>query len=354
MSFLPSKAPSHAGLSRSLLPCSSSREEVATSLDSNGEVEQDQLAFTIESPSTPQLQLFKNIFNMGKSLASYCHDDPLWPTQAAVAISCSNCTQHPETCKVPLGVPFALRVLWTIPEDTWRRYDEQLHSSMLATKVLVELNMLNEQDSQDVNHQDLEQFQQAQAQEAELATCQRNTRSSPPPKVPSKRKCSTKKHPLSSKPSEEVPPLVRLVFPPSQPAPSSIVPLTSPFGSSVTMSASPALVRDGGRTGLPQGSPSLVQLAEVMDRQTNLRPGGSDCPLASLPPAINNVPSKLSSSNMPSIACPPLVPRVLSQHPYHLENEHLATCVRQLEPQLEASRQENSTLASALTHLNFG
>ncbi|KAJ3897609.1 hypothetical protein F5879DRAFT_995787 [Lentinula edodes] len=101
MSSSPSKAPSAASPSRSSLPRSPSEEEVA----SDGEVEQDQLAFTIESPSIPQIQLFENVFNTGKSLAAYCPDDPLWPTLAAVALPCSNCTKHPETCKVPEGSP---------------------------------------------------------------------------------------------------------------------------------------------------------------------------------------------------------------------------------------------------------
>ncbi|KAJ3856000.1 hypothetical protein EV368DRAFT_62046 [Lentinula lateritia] len=51
---------------------------------------------------------------------------------------------------------------------------------------------------------------------------------------------------------------------------------------------------------------------------------------------------------MSPIVRPPLVPRILSQHPYRVENEHLAACVRLLESQLASSRQENATLTSAL------
>ncbi|KAJ3845895.1 hypothetical protein EV368DRAFT_89924 [Lentinula lateritia] len=40
-------------------------------LESDGEVEQDQLAFTIEFPSRPQLQLFETVFNTGKPLSGY-------------------------------------------------------------------------------------------------------------------------------------------------------------------------------------------------------------------------------------------------------------------------------------------
>ncbi|KAJ3804793.1 hypothetical protein F5876DRAFT_82599 [Lentinula aff. lateritia] len=69
-------------------------------LDSDGEVEQDQLAFTIEFPSHPQLQLFETVFNTGKPLSGYCQDDPLWPLLAEVASPCSNCSKSPDKCKV--------------------------------------------------------------------------------------------------------------------------------------------------------------------------------------------------------------------------------------------------------------
>ncbi|KAJ3847430.1 hypothetical protein EV368DRAFT_87755 [Lentinula lateritia] len=45
---------------------------------------------------------------------------------------------------------------------------------------------------------------------------------------------------------------------------------------------------------------------------------------------------------------PPLIPHVLSQHLYRVENECLAAHVRLLESQLASSRQENHTLTSAL------
>ncbi|KAJ3916695.1 hypothetical protein F5877DRAFT_80668 [Lentinula edodes] len=44
----------------------------------------------------------------------------------------------------------------------------------------------------------------------------------------------------------------------------------------------------------------------------------------------------------------PLVPRILSQHPYCVENEHLSARVHLLESQLASSRQENATLTSTL------
>ncbi|KAJ3883989.1 hypothetical protein GG344DRAFT_84795 [Lentinula edodes] len=52
-----------------LLPTLTSLGEVASAgSGSDGEVKQDQLAFTIESPSHPQLQLFETVFNTVKSM----------------------------------------------------------------------------------------------------------------------------------------------------------------------------------------------------------------------------------------------------------------------------------------------
>ncbi|KAJ3924131.1 MAG: hypothetical protein NXY57DRAFT_970656, partial [Lentinula lateritia] len=251
MSSSPSKAPSAAGPSRSSLPRSSSEGEVA----SDGEVDQDQLAFTIESPSIPQIQFFENVFNTGKSLVAYCRDDPLWSTLAAVALPCSNCTKHPETCKVLEGSPrcafctgkktcslgkllrhryFARRchqdlaysrrflethgtpvqrVSWTIPEDVWCRYDELLHSSTSTTKVLVELNMLNEQDSRAIDRSELRRFQEAQEQETLLAAKRKRVNAPPSPKVcPKKRRLAevVEKRRVEEPVVGEVPRLIRL------------------------------------------------------------------------------------------------------------------------------------------------
>ncbi|KAJ3910769.1 hypothetical protein F5877DRAFT_87075, partial [Lentinula edodes] len=68
--------------------------------ESDGEVETDQLAFTIESPSRPQLQLFETVFNTGKPLVAYCQDDPLWLLLAEVASPHTNCLKTPGKRKV--------------------------------------------------------------------------------------------------------------------------------------------------------------------------------------------------------------------------------------------------------------
>ncbi|KAJ3897583.1 hypothetical protein F5879DRAFT_995824 [Lentinula edodes] len=384
MSSSPSKAPSAAGPSRSSLPRSPSEGEVA----SDGEVEQDQLAFMIESPSIPQIQLFENVFNTGKSLAAYCRDDPLRSTLAAVALPCSNCTKHPETCKVPEGSPRcafctgkktcslgkllqyryfaqdlaysrqflethgtpAQRVSWTIPEDVWRRYDELLHSSTSATKVLVELNMLDEQDSWAIDRSKLGRFQEAQEQETLLAAKRKRVNASPPPKVrPKKRRLArvVEERRVEEPVVEEVPRLVCLVIPPLRPAPSD--PGSAPSGSKHSSVALPLVSAHAtGRLGSVQDPSPLARLADLVDQQTGSQ---AEASTRSLGPGFSSIKASREDPVVPKmspVVRPPLVPRILSQHPYRVENERLAARVRLLESQLASSRQENATLTSAL------
>ncbi|KAJ3897983.1 hypothetical protein F5879DRAFT_1071555 [Lentinula edodes] len=218
------------------------------------------------------------------------------------------------------GTP-AQRVSWTIPEDVWRRYDELLHSSTSTTKVLVELNMLDEQDSRAIDRSELRRFQEAQEQETLLAAKRKHVNASPPPKVRPKKRRLTKvveERRVEEPVVEEVPRLVCLVIPPSRPAPS--VPGSAPSGSE------PDLVDQ--RTG---------SQAEASTR--SLRPGFSSIKTSGEDPAV---------PKMSPVVHPPLVPRILSQHPYRVENEHLAARVRLLESQLASFRQETATLTSAL------
>ncbi|KAJ3920567.1 hypothetical protein F5877DRAFT_65609 [Lentinula edodes] len=302
MSSSPSKAPSAAGPSRSSLPRSSSEGEVA----SNGEVEQDQLAFTIELPSIPQLQLFENVFNTGKLLAAYCRDDPLWSTLAAVALPCSNCTKHPETCKVPEGSPrFGLQP--TIFGDAW-------YSG--AKGVL------------DHSGRRLARFQEAQEQETLLAAKRKRLNAPPSRKVcPKKRRLA--------KVVEEVPQLIRLSSAPSGSKHSSVaLPLVSPHAT--------------GRLGSVQDPSPLARLADLVDQQTGSQ---AEASTRSLGPGFSSIKASREDPVVPKmspVVRPPLIPRILSQHPYRVENERLAARVCLLESQLASSRQENATLTSAL------
>ncbi|KAJ3896973.1 hypothetical protein F5879DRAFT_996878, partial [Lentinula edodes] len=198
--------------------------------ESDGEVEADQLAFTIESPSRPQLQLFETVFNTGKSLSAYCQDDPLWPILAEVASPCTNCLKTPGKCKVLPSSPrctncsskktcslgkilrfryFARRCnqdlaysrrflelhgtpahksTWGIPLTAWREYDSALHARTSSTSILLELNMLDEQDAVDADQQELQQFLTLQRDEAAVAAKRKRNHSPMPVAGPSSKK----------------------------------------------------------------------------------------------------------------------------------------------------------------------
>ncbi|KAJ3804089.1 hypothetical protein F5876DRAFT_70920, partial [Lentinula aff. lateritia] len=321
------------------------------------------------------------------SLAAYCRDDPLWPTLAAVALPCSNCTKHPETCKVPEGSPRcpfctgkktcslgkllryryfarrcnqdlaysrqflemhgtpAQRVSWTIPEDVWHWYDELLHSSTSATKVLVELNMLDDQDSRAIDRSELRRFQEAQEKEALLAAKRKRVNASPQPRVRSKKRWLTKV--VEEPVVEEVPRLVRLVIPPSRPAPSA--PGSAPSVSECSSAALPLVSTQAtGRLGSVRDPSPLARLADLVDQRTGSQ---AEASIRSLGPGSSSIKASREDSALPKmspVVRPPLVPRILSQHPYRVENERLAARIRLLESQLASSRQENATLTSAL------
>ncbi|KAJ3805100.1 hypothetical protein F5876DRAFT_82171 [Lentinula aff. lateritia] len=327
---MPSSSPraTFSALSPPIHSRSSSRELAAPA--SEGEVEQDELAFTIESPSQPQLQLFENIFNTGKLLASYCCDDPLWSTLAEVALPCSNCVRHPEACKVPEGSPHcssqnlaysqrflelhrspAQRMSWGIPEDAWCRYDNCLHSQISSTSILLELNMLDNQDTRAVDRRELECFQRAQEDGSMKKRRLTKTRSQPAP-------------------------------PPLSPSP--------PHLSSMHSVLAPRITPVSRQTGSVRDPEPLVQLAEVAGRQTGFGTGNAARFAVPVPLDIKGPQEDTDTSplSMPPANRPALVPRILVQHPYCAENECLVAQVCLLQSQLASLRQENSTLASAL------
>ncbi|KAJ3805695.1 hypothetical protein F5876DRAFT_81495 [Lentinula aff. lateritia] len=160
----------------------------------------------------------------------------------------------------------AHHVSWTISKDVRHRYDELLHSQTSSTSILLELNMLDEQDSQDVDHQELEQFRKAQEQEPVFASQHKHAHASPPLKGPSKRKRLTKTatQPVTSDiVAGEVPQIVCLVFPPAQPAPCHLMTLPSDFPF-LDSTSSFVMAGKHEQISLVQGPASLAQLAEVM------------------------------------------------------------------------------------------
>ncbi|KAJ3853490.1 hypothetical protein EV368DRAFT_81538 [Lentinula lateritia] len=356
-----------------LLPTLTALREVPSSApESDGEVERDQLAFTIESPSRPQLQLFETVFNTGKPLSGYCQDDPLWLLLAEVASSCTNCSKTPSKCKVLPNSPrctncsskktcslgkilryryftrrcnedlaYSRRFLelhgtpahqstWGIPLSVWREYDTALHAHTSSTSTLLEMNMLDERDTVDADQQELQRFLVLQQSEAAASARRKRNRSPMPVAGPSSKKirsdapkkCSHWKSPVVEA-NPEPPRRVRLVVPPGQ--------------SVVAPSSVPAP---------PCTSPSLMELAAVAEAHSGLVRQAVSPPSAQTP--IKGVGQDLLSSAMPPTPRPTLVPRTFTAHPYRAENQGLIARVHLLESQLADSQRENSSLTSAL------
>ncbi|KAJ3860466.1 hypothetical protein EV359DRAFT_85286 [Lentinula novae-zelandiae] len=176
------------------------------------EEEVDQLTFTLDSPSHLQLEFFEKVFNTGKPLAGYSSNDPLWSLLSSLVVPCTNCLKVPSTCIVPPGSPrcsnclskktcslgkilcfqyfaqkcnqdlaYSRRFLelhgtptqqasWTIPVDLWCRYNVLLHERTSSTTTLMELNMLDDGDALDRDHQELSQFLDTQRRETVAAS----------------------------------------------------------------------------------------------------------------------------------------------------------------------------------------
>ncbi|KAJ4465438.1 hypothetical protein C8R41DRAFT_871895 [Lentinula lateritia] len=355
---------------------------------SDGEVEEDQLAFTLESPSRPQLQLFETVFNTGKPLSGYCQDNPLWLLLAEVASPCTNCVKTPGRCKVLPNSPrctnctskktcslgkilryryFARRCnqdlaysrrflelhgtsahqsTWGIPLSTWREYDAALHARTSSTSTLLELNMLDEKDTVEADQQELREFLALQQGEAVVAAKRKRDHSPVPVAGPSRKKVrsdvSKKRSRHRSPAAAAIPdsPLhIRLVVPSSCPVVASSSPPVRPRSSPSLMEV---LHRD-----LPMQGPSdLVRLAAAAEVHPGLvQQAGSSSPART---PIKGTGQDLLSSTMPPILRPALVPRNPASHPYRAENQRLAARVRLLESQLADSQRENSSLTSAL------
>ncbi|KAJ3803671.1 hypothetical protein F5876DRAFT_84740, partial [Lentinula aff. lateritia] len=372
-----------------LLPTLTALGEVPSPApESDGEVEMDQLAFTIESPSRPQLQLFETVFNTGKPLSGYCQDDPLWPLLAEVASPCSNCVKSPGKCKVlpnsprcancsskktcSLGkvlryryfarrcsqdIAYSRRFLelhgtpthqstWGIPLSTWRQYDAALQAHTSSTSTLLELNMLDEQDTAEADQQELREFLTLQQGEAVVAVKRKRDRSPLPVAGPSSKKvrldgskkCSRCRIPVEGA-AQESPRRIRLVVPPGRLMAASTstpaLPRALPSSMEVSVRGEPM-----------QGPSGLVQLAAAAEVQSGVvQQFASPSPVTS---RIKGTGSDPLPSNMPPTLRSSLVPCTLIAHPYRAENQCLLARVRSLESQLADSQQENSSLTTAL------
>ncbi|KAJ3860148.1 hypothetical protein EV359DRAFT_67560 [Lentinula novae-zelandiae] len=371
----------HCSTSRSsspLLPAVTSLGEVVSpDPQSDGEVEQDRLTFTVEAPSCPQLQLFETVFTTGKPLSAYCEDNPLWSLLAAVASPCTNCLKTPSKCQVPANSPRctncsskktcslgkilwyryfarrcnqglaysrrflelhgtpAQRATWGFPLDIWHRYNATLHERTSSTSTLLELNMLDEQDEVAADQQELQKLLALQQDEASVAAKRKCARSPLPVAGPStkkvrlevSKKCSRRKSPVVEVASAP-PHRVLLVVPPGRLLVTATTATTTPVPPRALPSPMEVSVRDNP----VQGPSGLVQLATIAEAHSAprvpIKGGGSD----------------IFSSNMPSTPCSTLVPHVLTAHPYR----GLDAQVQLLESQLADSQRENSSLTTAL------
>ncbi|KAJ3884230.1 hypothetical protein GG344DRAFT_84351 [Lentinula edodes] len=110
---------------------------------------------------------------------------------------------------------------WGIPLTAWRKYDAALHARTSSTSTLLELNMLDEQDTVDADQQELQEFLTLQQNKAAVAAKCKCNRSPMPVAGPSSKKirldapkkCSHRKSPAVEV-NAEPPRCVRLVVPP--------------------------------------------------------------------------------------------------------------------------------------------
>ncbi|KAJ3858130.1 hypothetical protein EV359DRAFT_69250, partial [Lentinula novae-zelandiae] len=171
--------------------------------ESNGEVKQDQLAFTLESPSPPQLQLFKTVFNTGKPLSGRS----IVASSSGGSLSLYQLFEDPGFLELH-GTP-AHQSTWGIPLSTWREYDAALHAHTSSTSTLLELNMLDERDTADADQQELQKFLALQQGETAIAAKHKRNCSPLPVAGPSSKKIRSdapKKHSRLQSPVAEMTP----------------------------------------------------------------------------------------------------------------------------------------------------
>ncbi|KAJ3858170.1 hypothetical protein EV359DRAFT_88149, partial [Lentinula novae-zelandiae] len=295
------------------------------------------------------------VFNTGKPLSGYCQDDPLWPLLAEVASPCSNCVKSPGKCKVlpnsprctncsakktcSLGkilryryfarhcsqdIAYSRRFLelhgtpahqstWGVPLSTWRCYDAALHARTFSTSILLELNMLDDQDTADADQQAFLSLQQG---EAVVAAKRKRECSVAGPSSKKIRSDGPKKHSRHRIPVEgaaqESPRRIRLVVPPGRSLAASTSTPALPRALPSSMEVS---VRDKPM----QGPSGLVQLAAAAEVQSGVvQRFDSPSPVTS---PIKGTGSDPLPSNMPPTSRSLLVPRTLIAHPYRAENQ---------------------------------
>ncbi|KAJ3803563.1 hypothetical protein F5876DRAFT_85027 [Lentinula aff. lateritia] len=157
------------------------------------------------------------------------------------------------------GTP-AHQSTWGISLSTWRQYDAALHACTSSTSTLLELNMLDDQDTADADQQELRNFLSLQQGEAVVAAKRKREHSPLPVAGPSSKKvwsdgskkCSHRRTPVEEA-APESPRRVRLVVPPGR-----------------SMAASTSTAVPPSRNLPMQGPSNLVQLAAVAEAHSGL------------------------------------------------------------------------------------
>ncbi|KAJ3910963.1 hypothetical protein F5877DRAFT_86701 [Lentinula edodes] len=126
-----------------LPPVSSSSHPHSTEMTVDAAI--DELANTLEEPPLGQLALFRSVFGVGVSLARYIVDDPLWLLLAAAGLPCSFLTATTRSPAFWVGLP-AFVIFH------WRDIAAKIEASTNSTVALIELNSLDEQDQQELDH----------------------------------------------------------------------------------------------------------------------------------------------------------------------------------------------------------
>ncbi|KAJ3804646.1 hypothetical protein F5876DRAFT_82821 [Lentinula aff. lateritia] len=329
MSADQSRAPPHTP-SPLLPPLTALGEVPSPDPESDGELEQDQLAFTLELPSRPQLQLFETVFNTGKPLSGDCQDDPLWLLLAEdLAYSHRFLELH--------GTP-AHKSTWGIPLGVWREYDAALHARTSSTSTLLELNMLDELDTADADQHELQKFLALQQGEAAIAAKRKRARSPSPVAGPSKniqsgahKKRSRRKSPVAAA-TPDSPLRIRLVVPPGRLVVASPSVPAPPRAFPSQMEVPP---RD-----LPiQGPSDLARLAAVAEAHSGLVQQAVSSP--PVPPPIKGAGQDLLFLQHASYSPSHFAPRCSG------ENSSLTSALRNTSHALESRQREVEQLRSS-------
>ncbi|KAJ3858577.1 hypothetical protein EV359DRAFT_87521, partial [Lentinula novae-zelandiae] len=317
----------------------------------------DELASTLEEPP------------LGVSLARYIVDNPLWPLLVAAGLPCSFLTamiRNPAFWVSGGAWGSGSANPFTLPSEQWRDIAAKIEASTNSTVALIELNALDAQDQQELDHLELGEFLRKQPQLPRPSTT-----SSLPPPIPSgvatpcalakkrKREVSEpevapevhdckRKRPVGESQDAEVPDYRRvvLVLRPPLVDTSGLVPLSGDHVGEVVHPPPPSEESGSAQAPLPL---SQDHSSDLLGRKWSNSLGPSS---RFVPPVVSECRSAVTLKTPPpsqrSRDVPHPFPRAQATAALKVENEALRVEVADLRKLLEASRTETSTLTSLL------